>query len=54
MLKRGTKFRIRPYGVCSVYRYDDTNNKYIMRLWNSPITFYASLEEIQNKRLTNQ
>lgn len=54
MLKRGTKFRIRPYGVCVVSGYDDTNGKYIMRVWNSAETFYASLEEIQNKCLTNR
>ena len=46
MLKRGTKFRIAPYGVCVVSSYDDTSGKYIMRVWNSSETFYASQEEI--------
>ena len=54
MLKRGTKFRIRPYGVCVVSSYDNTSGKYIMRVWDSAETFYASLEEIQNKCLTNR
>lgn len=53
MLKRGTKFRIAPYGVCVVSSYDDTSGKYIMRVWNSSETFYASEEEISNKCLTN-
>ena len=52
MLKRGTKFRIAPYGVCVVSSYDDTNDKYIMRVWNSSKTFYASQEEIDKKCLT--
>ena len=46
MLKRGTKFRIAPYGACVVSSYDDTSGKYIMRVWNSSETFYASQEEI--------
>ena len=53
-LKRGTKFRIAPYGVCVVANYDDTSGKYIMRVWNSSETFYASLEEIEKKCLTNR
>ena len=53
MLKRGTKFRIVPYGVCVVSSYDDTSGKYIMRVWNSSETFYASKEEIENKCLEN-
>ena len=52
MLKRGTKFRIAPYGVCVVSGYDDTSGKYIMRVWNSSETFYASQEEIDKKDLT--
>ena len=51
MLKRGTKFRIAPYGVCVVSNYDDTSGKYIMRVWNSNETFYASQEEIDKKCL---
>lgn len=51
MLKRGTKFRIKPYGVCVVESYDDTSGKYIMRMWNSSYVFYASEEEISNGRL---
>ena len=51
MLKRGTKFRIAPYGVCVVSSYDDTSGKYIMRVWNSSETFYASQEEIDKKVL---
>ena len=51
MLKRGTKFRIAPYGVCVVSSYDDTSGKYIMRAWNSNKTFYASQEEIDKKVL---
>lgn len=39
MLKRGTKFRIKPYGVCVVESYDDTSGKYIMRMWNSSYVF---------------
>ena len=54
LLKRGTKFRIAPYGVCVVSSYDSTNNKYIMRVWNSCETFYASKEEIDKKYLTNR
>lgn len=54
MLKRGTKFRIAPYGVCVVSSYDDTSGKYIMRVWNSSETFYASAEEIEKKCLTNR
>ena len=54
MLKRGTKFRIAPYGVCVVSSYDNTSGKYIMRVWNSSETFYASQEEIDKKRLTNR
>lgn len=54
MLKRGTKFRIRPYGVCVVVSYDEIRSKYVMRVWNSDETFYANLEEIQNKCLTNR
>lgn len=53
LLKRGTKFRIAPYGVCVVLSYDNTIGKYIMRVWNSNETFYASQEEIDKKRLTN-
>ena len=53
LLKRGTKFRIAPYGVCVVSSYDDTSGKYIMRVWNSSETFYASKEEIDKKRLDN-
>lgn len=52
MLKRGTKFRIKPYGVCVVESYDDTSGKYIMRIWNSSYVFYASEEEIFNGRLS--
>ena len=54
MIKRGAKFRIRPYGLCVVASYDDTSGKYIMRVWNSAETFYASLEEIEKKCLTNR
>lgn len=54
MIKRGTKFRIRPYGLCVVASFDDTSGKYIMRVWNSSETFYASLEEIEKKCLTNR
>lgn len=54
LLKRGTKFRIAPYGVCVVSSYDDTSGKYIMRVWNSSETFYASQEEIDKKCLTNR
>ena len=54
MIKRGTKFRIRPYGVCVVVNFDDVSNKYIMRVWNSSETFYASEEEISKKCLTNR
>lgn len=53
LLKRGTKFRIAPYGVCVVSSYDNASNKYIMRVWNSCETFYASKEEIDKKCLTN-
>lgn len=53
-LKRGTKFRIAPYGVCVVENYDDTSGKYIMRVWNSSEIFYASLEEIEKKYLINR
>ena len=49
LLKRGTKFRIAPYGVCVVSSYDNASNKYIMRVWNSCETFYASKEEIDKK-----
>ena len=54
LLKRGTKFRIAPYGVCVVSSYDDTSGKYIMRIWNSSEIFYASKEEIEKKCLTNR
>ena len=53
LLKRGTKFRIAPYGVCVVSSYDDTSGKYIMRVWNSNETFYASQKEIDKKTLDN-
>ena len=53
MLKRGTKFRIAPYGMCVVASYDDTSGKYIMRVLNSGEIFYASAEEIEKKCLTN-
>lgn len=43
-----------PYGVCVVSSYDDTSGKYIMRIWNSSETFYASQEEIEKKCLTNR
>lgn len=51
MLKRGTIFHIKPYGICIVESYDDTSGKYIMRIWNSSHVFYASKEEIFNGRL---
>ena len=54
MLKRGTKFRIAPYGLCVVASFDDTSDKYIMRVWNSSETFYASLEEMEKKCLTKR
>jgi hypothetical protein len=54
MIKRGAKFHIRPYGKCVVSGYDDTSGKYIMRVWNSSETFYASKEEIESKCLTNR
>ena len=47
MIKRGAKFRIKPYGVCVVESFDDVSEKYIMRCWNSSITFYATKEEIE-------
>jgi len=54
MIKRGAKFRIRPYGLCVVAGYDDSIGKYVMRIWNSAETFYASLQEIEKKVLDNQ
>lgn len=52
LLKRGTKLRIAPFGVCVVHSYDDTCGKYIMRFWNSNIGWYASQAEIDKKCLT--
>ena len=46
MLKRGTKFRIKPYGACVVESYDDTSGKYIMRILNSSYVFYASEQKL--------
>jgi hypothetical protein len=54
LLKRGTKFRIAPYGVCVISEWDNGVKKYIMRVWNSSETFYASQEEIDKKHLTNR
>ncbi|MBQ8792771.1 MAG: hypothetical protein IJZ62_04085 [Clostridia bacterium] len=54
MIKRGAKFRIRPYGLCVVESYNTTNKKYSMRVWNSSEIFFASLEEIEKKCLTNR
>lgn len=47
MIKRGAKFRIKPYGVCVVESFDDVSEKYIMRCWNSSVIFYATKEEIE-------
>lgn len=47
MIKRGAKFRIKPYGVCVVENFDDVSNQYIMRCWNSSKIFYATKEEIE-------
>lgn len=47
LLKRGTKFRIAPYGVCVVESFDDTSQQYIMRIWNSAETFYISREKLE-------
>ena len=47
MIKRGTKFHIKPYGVCVVENFDDVSKKYIMRHLNSGIIFYATKEEIE-------
>lgn len=54
MLKRGMIFYIAPYGKCVVSSYDDTSGEYIMRVWNSSETFYASIKEIEKKRLENR
>lgn len=47
MIKRGAKFRIKPYGVCVVENFDDVSEKYIMRHLSSGIIFYATKEEIK-------
>lgn len=52
MLKYGTKFRIKPYGVCVVENYDDTSGKYILRVQNSSHVFYASEEQILKGELS--
>ena len=51
---RGTKCYIRPYGLCVVESYDDTSGKYILKALDfTAEIFYATLEEIRNKHLTN-
>ena len=47
MIKRGAKFRIKPYGVCVVESFDNVSKKYKMRCWNSSFIFYATKEEIE-------
>ena len=52
--KRGMKCYIRPYGMSVIESYDDTSGKYIMKALDfTAEIFYATLEEIRNKHLTN-
>jgi hypothetical protein len=52
--RRGTKHYIRPYGMCVIESYDDTSDKYIMRVLDfTNEIFYATHEEIQKMHLTN-
>ena len=54
MIPRGAKFKINPFGLCSVVEYSEKKKKYLMRLWYSDEVFWASLEEIQNHSLKNR